>query len=243
MIGDDIGAMCVSRPTNPTGNVLTDDEIDSLARAAGERDIPLIVDNAYGLPFPKILFAEAKPHWNENTILVLSLSKLGLPGVRTGIVVAREEVIGAFANATGILNLACGNIGPAIATELCRDGEILRLANDQVKPFYHARAQATLDAFRDALRGVPYRIHKPEGAFFLWLWFEGLPVGSQVLYERLKQRGVLVVPGHHCFFGLEEDWPHRHECIRVSYVQDESLVRKGIAIIADEVRKRFRDAG
>ncbi len=26
-IGDDIGAVCVSRPTNPTGNVLTDDEI------------------------------------------------------------------------------------------------------------------------------------------------------------------------------------------------------------------------
>jgi len=25
--GDDIGALCVSRPTNPTGNVLTEDEI------------------------------------------------------------------------------------------------------------------------------------------------------------------------------------------------------------------------
>lgn len=238
-LDDAVGALCISRPTNPTGNVLTDNEVAHLDQMARARGIPLIIDGAYGLPFPKILFTEAKPHWNENTILVLSLSKLGLPGVRTGIVVAREEVIGAFANATGILNLACGNIGPAIATELFRDGEILRLANDQVKPFYHARAQATLDAFRDALRGVPYRIHKPEGAFFLWLWFEGLPVGSQVLYERLKQRGVLVVPGHHCFFGLEEDWPHRHECIRVSYVQDEASVRRGIGLIAEEVRKTY----
>ena len=55
--------------------------------------IPLIIDGAYGLPFPNILFSEARPHWNENTILVLSLSKLGLPGVRTGIVVAREEIV------------------------------------------------------------------------------------------------------------------------------------------------------
>lgn len=28
-IGDDIGAICVSRPTNPTGNVITDDEVKS----------------------------------------------------------------------------------------------------------------------------------------------------------------------------------------------------------------------
>jgi valine--pyruvate aminotransferase len=233
------GALCVSRPTNPTGNVLTDDEVAHLDRMARDRDIPLIIDGAYGLPFPNILFTEARPHWNENTILVLSLSKLGLPGVRTGIVVAREEIIHAFANANGILNLACGNIGPAIATEMFRSGEILSLAHEHVRPFYQGRAQAAADAFREQLRGLPFRIHKPEGAFFLWLWFEGLPVGSQVLYERLKERGVLVVPGHHCFFGLEEDWPHRHECLRISYVQDETAVRRGIELIAEEVRQTY----
>jgi valine--pyruvate aminotransferase len=238
-LDESVAALCVSRPTNPTGNVLTDNEIAHLDRIAREREIPLIIDGAYGLPFPNILFTEARPHWNENTILVLSLSKLGLPGVRTGIVVAREEIIQAFANANGILNLACGNIGPAIATELFRSGEMLSLGRDQVRPFYLARAQAAVDAFQERLSGLPFRIHKPEGAFFLWLWFEGLPIGSQVLYERLKKRGVLVVPGHHCFFGLDEDWPHRHECIRVSYVQDEASVRRGIELIADEVRRIY----
>ena len=238
-LDDAVGALCISRPTNPTGNVLTDNEVAHLDQMARARGIPLIIDGAYGLPFPKILFTEAKPHWNENTILVLSLSKLGLPGVRTGIVVAREEIIQAFANANGILNLACGNMGPAIATDLFRSGEILNLGDDHIRPFYLARAQAAVDAVRERLHGMPFRIHKPEGAFFLWLWFEGLPVGSQVLYERLKRRGVLVVPGHHCFFGLEEDWPHRHECIRVSYVQDEVAVRRGIDIIAEEVGKTF----
>ncbi len=232
-------ALCLSRPTNPTGNVLTDNEVARLDQLARDRDIPLIIDGAYGLPFPNILFTDAKPHWNENTILALSLSKLGLPGVRTGIVVAREEIIDAFANANGILNLACGNIGPAIAAELFRSREILALTRNHVRPFYQARAQAAVNAFRERLDGLPFRIHKPEGAFFLWLWFEGLPISSQQLYERLKQRGVLIVPGHHCFFGLDEDWPHRHECIRVSYVQDEDSVRRGIDLIAEEVRKAY----
>ena len=238
-LDEQAAALCVSRPTNPTGNVLTDSEIAHLDQLAREREIPLIIDGAYGLPFPNILFTEARPHWNENTVLVLSLSKLGLPGVRTGIVVAREEIVETFANANGILNLACGNIGPAVTMELFRSGEILDLARDRVRPFYQARATAAVQAFRERLAGLPFRIHKPEGAFFLWLWFAGLPIGSQVLYERLKRRGVLVVPGHHCFFGLEEDWPHRHECLRVSYVQDPQAVQRGAELIAEEVRKTY----
>jgi valine--pyruvate aminotransferase len=236
-LGADCGALCVSRPTNPTGNVLTDGEVTHLDRLARDHDVPLIIDGAYGPPFPNILFAEATPHWNENVILTLSLSKLGLPGVRTGIVVAREEIINAYANANGIVNLACGNIGPAIATELFRSGEIDALTKQHVTPFYRERAAKVVGWVRESMAGLPCRIHKPEGAFFLWLWFEGLPVSSQVLYERLKKSGVLVVPGHHCFFGLDEEWPHRNECIRVSYVQDEKAVRRGIGLIAEEIRK------
>jgi valine--pyruvate aminotransferase len=238
-LGEWAGALCASRPTNPTGNVLTDGEIEHLDELARQMDIPLILDGAYGLPFPNIMFADAKPFWNENTILVLSLSKLGLPGVRTGIIVAREEIIHAYSNANGIVSLACGNIGPAIATELFRTGDIDRLANHHIPDFYRLRAQKAVHRFRKQLDGLPFHIHKPEGAFFLWLWFEGLPITSQELYLRLKRRGVLIVPGHHSFFGLREEWPHQHECIRVSYVQGEEAVREGINIIAEEVRAAY----
>jgi valine--pyruvate aminotransferase len=237
--GANAAALLASRPTNPTGNVLTDDEVARLDAIARERGIPLILDGAYGLPFPNILFTKATPHWNENTILALSLSKMGLNGLRTGIIVAREDIISAYANANGIVNLACGNIGPAIAQELFRSGEILSLTRDHITPFYKKRAADTVRWFQQTMHGLPYRIHKPEGAFFVWLWLEGLPGGSAGFYERLKKRGVLVVPGHHCFFGLQEDWPHSRECVRVSYVQDEAAVRKGISIIADEARKLY----
>ena len=52
-ITDDVAAICVSRPTNPTGNVLTNEEVARLSDMAAEHDIPLIIDNAYGAPFPQ----------------------------------------------------------------------------------------------------------------------------------------------------------------------------------------------
>lgn len=232
-------ALCVSRPTNPTGNVLTDEEIAHLDQLARAHDIPLIIDGAYGLPFPNIMFTEARPHWNDNTILMLSLSKLGLPGVRTGIIVANEDIIQAYTGANTIVNLACGTLGPALAKELFRTGEIISLTRDYVTPFYQSRSQQTVTLFREKLGDLPYHIHKPEGAIFLWLWFEGLPITSQELYERLKVRGVLIVPGHNFFVGLDDDWRHKHECIRVSYAQDEDTVRRGVEIIAEEVAKAY----
>ncbi len=238
-LDDNVGAICVSRPTNPTGNVLTDDEIVHLDTIAHERNIPFIIDGAYGLPFPNILFTEAKPHWNENTILVLSLSKLGLPGARTGIIIASEEIIRAYTNANTIASLACGTLGPALAKELFKTGEILSLTRDYVTPFYRERSRQTVDWFRKELGDLPYHIHKPEGAIFLWLWFEGLPITSQELYQRLKQRGVLIVPGHNFFVGITDDWAHKHECIRVSYAQDADKVRRGVQTIAEEVRKAY----
>ena len=239
--GDETAALCVSRPTNPTGNVLTDDEIAHLDEIARQRGIPLIIDGAYGLPFPNILFEEARPHWNENTILALSLSKLGLPGVRTGIIVAREEIIRAFTNANTIISLACGTLGPALARALFDSGEILSITRDHVTPFYRERSRQAVAWLREQLGDLPCHIHKPEGAIFLWLWCEGLPITSKVLYERLKKRGVLVVPGHNFFIGLEDDWPHRDECIRVSYARDEATVRRGVGIIAEEIRRAYAE--
>jgi valine--pyruvate aminotransferase len=241
-LGDETGALCVSRPTNPTGNVLTDEEVAHLDDIARSHDIPLIIDGAYGLPFPNILFTDAQPHWNENTILTLSLSKLGLPGVRTGIIVAREDIIHAYTNANTIVNLACGNLGPALAKALFDSGEILSLTRQYVTPFYRERSQQAVQWFRQQLGDLPYHIHKPEGAIFLWLWFEGLPITSQELYERLKQRGVLIVPGHNFFVGMDDDWPHRHECIRVSYARDAQTVQQGITIIAEEVALAYAEA-
>lgn len=238
-ITDDIAALCVSRPTNPTGNVLTDGEMEHLDAMARNRGIPLIIDGAYGLPFPGIVFEDARPLWNDNTIVVLSLSKLGLPGARTGIIVAGEEIIQAYTNANAIVSLACCNLGPLMAREMFASGEILRLSQKYVAPFYRQKVQQAVVWIEEAMAGLPYRVHKPEGAIFLWLWFEHLPITSEELYQRLKARGVLVIPSHNFFPGIDDSWRHKDECIRVSYAQPEAVVKEGIRLIAEEVAAAY----
>ncbi len=239
-IGGDIGAICASRPTNPSGNVLTDAEVARLDALSREAGVPLLLDNAYGEPFPGIVFTKIQPVWNENIVLTFSLSKLGLPGTRTGIVVARPEIIRALTSMNAIIGLANGTIGQAIVTPLLESGEIRRIATDLVRPFYERKAanarRWVAQYFDDAL---DYHVHASEGALFLWLWFRGLPISSAELYERLKKRGVLVVPGHYFAIGSAEAERHASECIRVSFAMDDAVVEEGIAILADEVARVF----
>lgn len=240
-IPDEVGVVCVSRPTNPTGNVLGNDELQRLSDLAMAKGVPLIVDNAYGTPFPNIVFTDAEPLWNEDTIVCMSLSKLGLPGVRTGIVIARKEVVDMVARINAVMSLAPGGVGPALIIDLVRSGEIVRIGREIIRPFYQAKAQRVLEQIRRCFKDVDYHVHRPEGAFFVWMWFPSLPITNQQLYERLKQRGVVIVPGHYFFPGLSESWPHVHECIRVNYAQEDRIVTAGIQIIADEVTRAYAE--
>ncbi len=241
-ITSDIGAIAVSRPTNPTGNVLTDNEISKLRELANTNHIPLIIDSAYGAPFPNIVFPQVATVWDENIIICLSLSKLGLPGLRTGIVVAHEKVIRAVTAANAILSLAPGSAGPGLVSDMVADRSILDLSDNVIRPYYRQRVKQAVSWVNTALEGYPCRVHTPEGAIFLWLWFEGLPITSETLYQRLKSRGVLVIAGEHFFPGLEGEWGHRHECIRISYAQDPASVEAGIYIIGEEVARAYDSA-
>ncbi|BAJ02917.1 valine--pyruvate transaminase [Shewanella violacea] len=245
-VDDSVAAICVSRPTNPTGNVLTDDEVAKLDVLARDKGIPLIIDNAYGTPFPNIIFEDVTPFWNSNTILCMSLSKLGLPGVRCGIVIANEEITQALTNLNGIISLAPGGFGPAIAEHMIKSGDLLRLSETVIKPFYRNKSELAVSLLQQSISDTRFKIHKPEGAIFLWLWFDELPITTMELYSRLKARGVLIVPGEYFFFGQEEQsqekWQHAHQCLRMNYVQDEAKMRDGIAIIAEEVTKAYANA-
>jgi len=232
-------AFCLSRPTNPTGNVITDEELARLDKLAQQRNIPLIIDGAYGLPFPNLVFTQAQPMWNRNTILVLSLSKLGLPGTRTGLVIADEPIVQAFAHANTVSSLASGNLGPALCRGVLANKALLKLSTEHIRPFYLERMQFTLATMDFAFKGLNYRIHQPEGAIFLWLWFPNLPISSQELYQRLKTKGLLVVPGHNFFPGLHSEWQHSQECIRVSYAQPFTTIQAGIEIIAQTLKELY----
>ena len=234
-----IAAIAVSRPTNPTGNVLTDDEVRHLSSLAAEYGIPLIIDNAYGAPFPAVIFTDAQPYWAPHVIMTLSLSKLGLPGTRTSVVIGPKRIASAVIAMTAIAGLANGNIGQQLVLPLIENGEILQLGPQVLRPFYEEKSRKALEWTREIFdaAGVDWAVHASEGAFFHWLWLRGLKITTRELYERLKARKVLIVPGEYFFFGLQDDWTHAHECLRMNFAQPEVTVRKGLQIIAEEAKR------
>ncbi|MCG3882635.1 valine--pyruvate transaminase [Psychrobacter sp. Ps3] len=238
-----IGAICCSRPTNPTGNVLTDEEMAHLAEIAKRYDVPLIIDNAYGMPFPNIIYSDVTLNWDDNTILCFSLSKIGLPGVRTGIIVAAPEVIAAVSAMNAVVNLSPTRFGASIATPLVENNAIKDLSDNDIKPFYQQQAKTAVTLLKKELGDYPLVIHKPEGAIFLWLWFKDLPISTSELYETLKEKGTLIVPSEYFFPGVDiSDYKHAHECIRMSIAADKDTLTKGIAVIGEVVRELYDGA-
>jgi len=63
-----------------------------------------------------------------------------------------------------------------------------------------------------------------------------LPITANELYERLKTKGVIVISGSYFFPGLEEDWEHKNQCLRITYSMEEQVVEQGIKIIAQELK-------
>jgi valine--pyruvate aminotransferase len=239
-VADDVAGICVSRPTNPTANVVTDEEVEKLISLAENSKIPLIIDSAYGAPFPNILFSDVKPYWNENIINVFSFSKIGMPGARTSVVLANEEIIKALASINAIISLAPSNLGQHLILDLLKENKLLEISNKIIKPFYQKRSEEVVGYFHSVMDPkLPYYLHKSEGAFFLWLWCKDLPIDSYELYKRLKAKGVIVVPGNYFFAGQKEDWKHKKECLRISYCQDIELVKEGFRIIAETVKEAY----
>ena len=232
---EDIGVICISRPTNPTGNVITDDELAKLDSIAQANNIPLIVDNAYGQPFTGAIYTDVSLSWNANTILCMSLSKLGLPGLRTGIVIANHDTVEAVSRMNGILVLAPNSVGPSLLTRMIKDKELITLADNVIKPYYQAKADIAVKLFNEVFSNSNVKLHKLEGAFFMWLWFPNLKITSEELYQKLKTKGVYIIPGHNFFIGMGDNWPHQHQCIRINYAKDETTLRKGLEIVYQEL--------
>jgi valine--pyruvate aminotransferase len=236
VLDESSSALCVSRPTNPSGNVLSRADMERLGELADAHNIPLIVDCAYGAPFPNLVYeGEALP-WQKNRIFVMSLSKLGLPGARTGIVVADRTLIKKLSSANTVLSLASGNLGPALLTQILKAKALDEICRDVLFPFYRRKREEVLSLISTHLEDLPYKVHDADGAFFVWLWFDGLPISSADLYQRLKDRGVLVMDGEHFFCGQFEEWSHSKECLRLSYCAETEALDRALYLLSEELR-------
>ncbi len=92
----------------------------------------------------------------------MSLSKLGLPGSRCGIIIANENHH-RHQQHEWHYQPRPGGIGPAMMCEMIKRQDLLRLSETVIKPFYYQRVQETIAIIRRYLPEERCLIHKPEG--------------------------------------------------------------------------------
>ncbi|MGL5081570.1 MAG: valine--pyruvate transaminase [Microcoleaceae cyanobacterium] len=241
VIDETTGCVIFSRPCNPSGNVLTDEEVKKIAALAAPYHVPVFIDSAYAPPFPALNFTELNPVFGENIVHCLSLSKAGLPGERLGIAIGPENLIQILEAFQTNLCIHSARYGQAIAARAIGSGALSEIAIDVIRPYYQSKfaiLEATLD--RAMPKDLPWFLHRGEGGIFGWIWFQDLPITDWELYQQLKEVGVIVVPGSPFFPGLSGAWPHQHQCIRISLTAEDDEIVKGMEQLVKVVENVYR---
>ncbi len=239
-IDETTGCVIFSRPCNPTGNVLTDEEVDKIAVIARPYDVPVFIDSAYGPPFPSLNFTEMKPYIGENVVHCMSLSKAGLPGERIGIALGDERTIQALEAFQTNICIHSGRYGQAIAARAIRSGALATISETVIRPFYKQKFAILEDSLTQFMsKNLPWFLHRGEGAIFGWIWFRDLPITDWELYQQLKKVGVIVVPGSTFFPGLRDGWDHKHQCLRISLTATDAEIHEGMKRLAEVVQEVY----
>lgn len=235
------GFVLFSRPCNPTGNVISDDEVKKIAALAARHNVPVLVDSAYALPFPALNFTPMTPIFGDNILHCISLSKAGLPGERLGIAIGDERVIQVLEAFQTNLCIHSSRYGQAIAARAIRSGALAEISATVIRPYYQGKFAVLETALHSAMPcDLPWYLHRGEGAIFAWLWLDQLPITDWKLYQQLKQVGVIPVPGSAFFPGLQEDWSHTHQCLRISLTASDADITTAMQRLAGVVEQVYR---
>ncbi|MEM8675355.1 MAG: valine--pyruvate transaminase [Cyanobacteria bacterium P01_G01_bin.67] len=231
-INEQTGCVIFSRPCNPTGNVISDEEVIKIASLAEQYDVPVLVDSAYAPPFPALNFTEMKPQFGKNIIHCMSLSKAGLPGERIGIAIGDPQLIQILESFQTNACIHSSRYGQAIATRAISSGKLADLATNVIRPHYQRKIEILETILDEEMPDIPWYLHQGEGAIFAWLWLKDLPMTDWEFYQELKQVGVIAVPGSTFFPGLQEEWQHKQQCLRISLTATETEIAEAMKRLA-----------
>ena len=242
-ITEETGCVLFSRPCNPTGNVVTDEEVQKIAALAAKSNVPVLIDSAYAPPFPALNYTDMTPTFGENILHCMSLSKAGLPGERVGIAIGSEKLIEALECFQANASLHSSRYGQAIAALAIESGKLAYISETIIRPFYKNKFAVLESTLESAMPdNVPWFMHRGEGAIFAWIWLKDLPISDADFYQQLKKVGVIVVPGNSFFPGLREEWQHKHECFRVSLTGSDEEIKTGMQRFAQVAEEVYRNA-
>ncbi len=216
--------LLVNTPANPTGTVLTADELREIAEFAGERDLVVISDEAYeDLTFetPHVSIASL-PGMFERTLSIFTLSKsYAMTGWRVGYIVAPEPWMSALRklvlNTINVVSTPMQWAAVAALTE----GEAFI---EQARAVYRQRR----DRLVGGLRALGFACEPPQGTFYAFPNVERVlgPKSWDAFDLLLKRAGVSTVPG--VVFG-----PHGEGHLRFTF----SVPLETIEAAVDAMRK------
>ncbi len=242
-INEQTGCVIFSRPCNPTGNVISDEEVAKIAALAAKQDVPVFIDSAYAPPFPALNFTAMTPQFGENIIHCMSLSKAGLPGERIGIAIGDPQLIQILESFQTNACIHSSRYGQAIAARAIASGKLADIATNVIRPHYQRKIEVLANTLDAAMpQDIPWYLHQGEGAIFAWLWLKDLPMTDWEFYQQLKAVGVIAVPGSSFFPGLKEDWQHKQQCLRISLTATETEIAEAMQRLAKATKNVYQTA-
>ncbi|HEY9748759.1 MAG TPA: aminotransferase class I/II-fold pyridoxal phosphate-dependent enzyme, partial [Allocoleopsis sp.] len=131
--------------------------------------------------------------------------------------------------------------GQAIAARAIASGALSEISTQVIRPYYQEKFTVVENSLDQAMpQDLPWFLHRGEGAIFAWLWLQDLPMTDWEFYQKLKQVGVIVVPGSSFFPGLREDWPHKQQCVRISLTASNEEIADGMQRLAKVVAEVYQ---
>jgi aspartate aminotransferase len=222
-------AILLSNPSNPTGKVYTEEEMNLIKEVAVENDIYIIADEVYrefvydGLEYKS--FAQL-PEIEDRVILTDSISKrYSACGARIGCVASKNKKV-----TKEVLKLCQSRLCVATIEQVGAAG-LIEVSKDYMKEAfieYDKRRNIVFDALQD-MEGVICK--KPKGAFYITA---KLPVENAEDFVRwlltdydIDNETVMFAPaeGFYATEGMGRDE------IRISYVLKEEDLKKAMNIL------------
>jgi aspartate/methionine/tyrosine aminotransferase len=216
-----IGAM-VASPANPTGAVLSREQLRGLADAVRTRQGYLVVDEIYhGLGYsaetPSVL--EVDPR----AFVINSFSKyFGMTGWRLGWLVAPADAVPELEKLAQNLFISMSTMAQYAALAGFEPGT--RQILDERRDIFAGRRDYLLPRLREIGFEIP---QDPQGAFYIYAGIEKFGGDSQQFcMDMLEQHGVALTPGadfgrHHC-----------NDYVRFSYTTGMDRLEEAVARMA-----------
>jgi aspartate aminotransferase len=218
--------LIINTPQNPTGGILTEEDVNFVCDLAQKHDLLVVSDEiysqlVYGFHHVSPL---SQPGMRDRTVLMDGLSKsYAMTGWRLGYAVA-PKALAAKLDQLMINSSSCAaGFTQMAAIEALSAPESESAVHRMVKVFEHRR-----DLVVDGLNAIPgVRCAKPQGSFYAFPNIKGTGFDERELADRLlTEAGVAVLPGT-AFGEAGKGY------IRLAYTQSEDELRRGLKQIGD----------